>query len=255
MGNSASRVSIGHARPRSAMSASVVAWMPWVMCSSSVHSMIRSRVGSTSRGSPGSSPTRVEAAPEGLLPELRVGRSRRGGRLLERAPPARRQLPEHLAADLAPRDEAALEQPAAGTAHLRLVDLEQAAQLRAAQLRRAVEHAQEVVGLRPLGHGGLRRHALEPPVREGDGRVEPPDQLRIAVGSRAGVAEGVERGGQGLVVAFEQGVDQAERHGLAASRLRVEPRDPPHQGGCAGVYGGRGHARSVARSMSSICQV
>ena len=35
----------------------VVAWMPWLLCSSSVHSMIRSRVGSTSRGSPGMSRT------------------------------------------------------------------------------------------------------------------------------------------------------------------------------------------------------
>ena len=87
------------------------------------------------------------------------------------------------------------------------------------------------MGLRSLGHGGLRRHALEPPVREGDGRVQPPDQLLIAIGPRAGVAEGVEGGGQGLAVAFEQGVDQPERHGLAAGRLRVEPRDPPHQGG------------------------
>ena len=90
------------------------------------------------------------------------------------------------------------------------------------------------MGLGSLGHGGLRRHALEPPVREGDGRVQPPGQLLIAIRACAGVAEGVEGSSQGLVVAFEQGVDQAECHGLAAGRLSVDPGDPPNEGVCPG---------------------
>ena len=78
----------------------------------------------------------------------------RSGRVFERTLPARCQLPKRLAADLAPGDETALQQPAAGTADLGLVGLEQAAKLGASQLLRAFEHAQEVMGLRSLGHGG-----------------------------------------------------------------------------------------------------
>ena len=92
------------------------------------------------------------------------------------------------------------------------------------------------MGLRSLGHGGPRWHALESPVREGDRRVQPPDQFPIAIGPRAGVAEGVKGSGKRLVVAFEQRVDQAECHGLQAGRLRVEPRDPRHQRRCPGWF-------------------
>jgi hypothetical protein len=168
----------------------------------------------------------LKAAPERLLPELRAPLSLRGGRFLERTPSARGQLPEHLAADLAASNETALQQPAAGTAHLGLVNLEEAAQLSTSQLPRAVERAQEVVGLRSLGDGRLRWHALESPVPEGDGCVQPPDQLLIAIYLCADIAEGLERSTQGLVVTFEDGVDQAECHSLPACRLRVEPRDP-----------------------------
>ena len=153
-GNSASMVSIGTSA-LSAISGHVVAWTPWLPCSSSVLSMIRSRVGSTSRRSPGSSPAapskpRRRASCQNCEPGDRFG----GGRLLERAPAARAQLPEHLAADLAPGDEAALQQPAAGTAHLGVIGLQQAAELRASQPRRGVEHTQEVVRLGSLGYGG-----------------------------------------------------------------------------------------------------
>ena len=92
-----------------------------------------------------------------------------------------------------------------------------------------------MVGLRSLGHYGPRRRALEPPMRERDRRVQPPGQFLIAIGPRAGVAEGVEGGIKGLVVALEQRVDQAECHGLQAARFRLEFRDPPHQGVCPGV--------------------
>ncbi len=112
------------------------------------------------------------------------------------------------------------------------------------------------MGLRSLGHGGLRWHALESPVREGDRRVQPADQFLIAIGPRAGVAEGVEGSSQGLVVAFEQRVDQAERHGLQAGRLRVELRDPRHQG----VVPGSGlrwawPCPHPSKLLSTICQV
>src|SRR3954471_22615962 len=108
--------------------------------------------------------------------------------------PARRELPEHLATDLAPGDEALLQQPPAGPARLGLVDVEEPAQLGAAQLRvprswRALKRAQEIVGLRSARHRGLRGQALESPVRECDRRVEPSDQVLIALGARAGVAE------------------------------------------------------------------
>ena len=65
-------------------------------------------------------------------------------------------------------------------------------------------------------------------MRERDGRVQPPDQLLIASGSRAGVAESVEGSGQDLVVAIEHAVDQAQCHGLQAGRVGVELGDPPH---------------------------
>ena len=94
-------------------------------------------------------------------------------------------------------------------------------------------------------------------MREGDRRVEPPDRLPVVISPHAGVAESVQRGSQGLAVTFEQGIDQAERHGLPAGRLRVEPRDPPHEG-VGPVYGGRSHAlhRStlVVNYLSSMSQ-
>ncbi len=89
-------------------------------------------------------------------------------------------------------------------------------------------------------------------MREGDRGVEPSDELLIAVRPRAGVAEGMKASGKRVVVALEQRVDQAECDGLPGRGLRVEPRDPRHQGVDAGlVYGGRGHARIVA----DCCQV
>lgn len=51
VGNSASTVS-GGTPAFSAISARVVAWIPRVVCRSSVQSMIRSRVGSVSSGCP-----------------------------------------------------------------------------------------------------------------------------------------------------------------------------------------------------------
>src|SRR3712207_8783476 len=48
-------------------------------------------------------------------------------------------------------------QPAPGPAHLRLVGLEQPAQLGAAERPRAVEHLQEVVRPCPPCHRGVRR--------------------------------------------------------------------------------------------------
>ena len=64
---------------------------------------------------------------------------------------------------------------------------------------------------------------------EGDGRIQPADQLLIAVDLRAGIAEGVEDSGQGLGVTVPAGVDQPQRHSLQTGRRRVELRDPPHQ--------------------------
>jgi predicted amidohydrolase len=91
-------------------------------------------------------------------------------------------------------------------------------------------------------------------VRECDGGVQPPDELLIAIRARAGIAEGVVGGSQGLVVPFEQGVDQAECHGLEAGRLRVEPRDPRHQGVCPG-YGGHSHSHILARVVNYLSSV
>ena len=74
-------------------------------------------------------------------------------------------------------------------------------------------------------------------------------------GPRAAVAEGVEGGRKGLVVAFEQRVDQAERHGLQTGRLRVEPRSAALQRDPRVVYGGRGHARIVANHVNYLSSV
>ena len=218
VGNSAFTVSTG-TPALSAISGHVVAWMPWLMCSSSVDSMIRSRVGSTSRGSPGSSPDAAsKPRRRASCQNSELGDRCRGGRLLERSLPARGQLPEHLAADLAPGDETALEQPAAGTAHLGLVDLEQAAQLRASQLRRAVEHAQEVVGLRSLGDRGratararvpsARRRWPRPATRPA------PDRRRPVRGRRGG------RPGQ------RPGSRRRVRAGRRPGRVRRPPGGP-----------------------------
>src|SRR4051812_31402723 len=66
----------------------------------------------------------------------------------------------------------------------------------------------------------------------------------------------MERRVQRLVVALEQGVDEAERHGLQPGRVRVEPRDATHQGVGPGlVYGGRSHARILAASVNFLSSV
>ena len=63
-------------------------------------------------------------------------------------------------------------------------------------------------------------------MREGDRRVQPSDQLP-SPSARARASRRASKGGnKGLVVAIEQRVDQAERDGLLAARLRVELRDP-----------------------------
>ena len=168
---------------------------PALPCSSSVHSMIRSRVGSTSRGSPGSSPDAAsKPRRRASCQNSELGDRCGGGRLLERTLPARGQLPEHLAADLAPSDETALQQPAAGTAHLGLVDLEQAAQLCASQLRR-VRRAR--AGSRGPEFPGPRRPAMARARAPSARRRWPrpatrpaPDRHRPARGRRGG------RGGQ-----------------------------------------------------------
>src|SRR5262245_54997610 len=68
-----------------------------------------------------------------------------------------------------------------------------------------------------------------------------------------GVGGRLEGGGMGLRVAFEQGVDQAQRHGLPAARILVELRDPREQGVRSGVeYGGRGHAGMVAKLVNCL---
>jgi hypothetical protein len=104
------------------------------------------------------------------------------------------------------------------------------------------------VRLRPLHHGGAGGHALEAPVREGDRRVQPPDQL-VALGARASIAQGIERGGERLVGAGEDGVDQTQRHGFPAPRVGVQPGDPLYQ---RVVYGGGGPSHARHRSTKLV---
>ena len=97
-------------------------------------------------------------------------------------------------------------------------------------------------------------------MREGDGRIQPADQLLIAVGPRAGIAEGV----RGQRPASRRHVPAGRRPGraLRASRragVRVDLRDPPQQGLCPRVlYGCGGDApypsTSVVKYLSSMSQ-
>ena len=71
---------------------------------------------------------------------------------------------------------------------------------------------------------------------KGDRRVQPSDQLPVVVVSEcAGVAESAKAAGKGSLVAFKQCVDQAERDGLPAPRIRVELRDPREHSAFPGV--------------------
>src|SRR4051812_25708551 len=112
----------------------------------------------------------LEAAAHRLQPEGGTAWAYRRGRrcLVERAAPARAQLPEHLPTHPAPGHQTAVEQAPAGPADLGLVGREQPAQLGATELRRAVEQVQELVGVSARGDARGRGGALESPVGEGN---------------------------------------------------------------------------------------
>ena len=76
------------------------------------------------------------------------------------------------------------------------------------------------MGLRAPGHGGGRDGTRSRPqcVKATAASSQPVSPSSCVPG--AGVAEGVEGGGEGPVVVLEQGVDEAERHRLAARRAR-----------------------------------
>ncbi len=177
----------------------------------------------------------LEAAADRREPEGGAVGRRGLGHLLERAPPARAQLPEDVAAHFAPSHEPAVQQPPTGAADLGLVGLEQPAQLLAAELGRAVEHGQKLVGLRAPGHARRRRHAFEPPVSEGDRGVEPAEHLRSLAGAGPRVAQGIERRAERLGVGLEHGVHQPQSNGVEAARFGLQPRDAADERTRAGI--------------------